>query len=135
MENFGLGKNGCSCFGIGKVCAITDAPNIAVLFVSESSLVAIEIASCISKARFSNVGVRTHRWNHMEQIKFLYNFLLGLSIFKGSLIVFNFDQGVFEDGVDVVTRSNMSQGLRIFGNTKHNTDGFIKFNRNWKFVL
>ena len=130
-----MGENGCSCFGIGKVCAITNAPNIAVLFVPEGPLVAVEIASCISQARFSNVGVRTHRWNHMEQIKFLYNSLLGLSIFKSGLVIFNFDQGVFENGVDIISCSNVGQGLTIFGNTKHNTDGFIKFNRNWKFVL
>ena len=135
MENFRLGENGCCCFGIGEVGAITNTPNIAVLLMSEGSLIAVKIASRIRKTRFSNIGVRTHRWNHMEQIKFLNDFLLGLSIFKCGLVVFNFDQGVFEDGVDVVTCSNMGQGLRIFGDTKHNTNGFVKFNGNWKFVL
>lgn len=101
---------GCSS-GARSTGAVPNAPNIGVLVMPERIFVAVQVASSISKARFSDVAMRTHRRNRMQEVELLGDQFIGIQVLEGRLVAFDLDERMLVGGLNVVGGCHLHQLL------------------------
>ena len=134
MEDFGLGEDSCSRFGVWDVSTVPNAPNISIFGMAHGVLIAVEISSSVSQTRLRNILMRGHRRHNMQKIEPFDNKFLGIQILKGSRCVGDLDEGVFEGGLDAVVCGYLLEGFGVLGYAEHDCACFDELDFDWQLL-